>query len=95
MVVERVQALSHHDLRRLIPRLFPSEGAPCWVGTHCTIDFQTGQQLRLEMAPEVGRTLGALRIVSTPLRLIFDQWPEAERQVVLRRLEQAFQQGGG
>ena len=94
-VLERVQALSHRDLRRLIPRLFPEAGPPCWHGCHCTISFRGGHQLLLELGPEAERRLGSLRVVSTHLRLSFKTWPATEIETAVTRVEQALHQGGG
>ena len=95
VVLERLQSLSHADLRRLVPRLFPDEYAPVWCGAACTIAFREGQTLRIELGPEAERRLGALRIVSTPLRLAFLGWSQGDFEAATRRLEQALQQGGG
>ena len=95
MVVERLQSVSHADLKRLVPRLFPDEPPPRWQGELCLINFRCGLSLRIELDAEQERRIAALRLVSTPLRFVFTGWPPARVDVVMRRIEQALQQGGG
>ena len=95
VVFERLQSVSHADLGRLVPRLFPDESPPCWQGDQCTITFRDGRLLRLTLGTETERRLGALRIVSTPMRFVFTSWLPVDVQACIRRIEQALQQGGG
>ena len=92
--VERTQSLSHADLRRLLPRVLVGASLN-WTGSCCTARFPEGRLLSLMLAPETERRLGSLRIVSTPLRFCFHDWPQHAVEAFMMQYERALQQGGG
>lgn len=95
-VVERVQALSHADIHRLAPRLaLPGWPEPVWMGTRCLFELGETRRLAIQLGAEELRRLGSLSIVSTPMQFIFEGWTRVEREVFLRHMQAAFQQGGG
>lgn len=94
LCVERVQSLSHADLRRLLPRVL-IDGQLEWNQQRCTARFGDGRQLEIVLAAETERRLGSLRIVSTPLEFRFLAWSQDAVATFMNRVERALQQGGG
>lgn len=92
--VERTQSLSHADLRRLLPRLL-GDAAVAWSAGGFTASWEDGRSLQLVLSSETERRIGSLRIISTPLQLIFLHWTPSQRETFLLKCERALQQGGG
>ena len=93
--IERLQSLSHRDLRRLLPRLFGSEVSVGWSGLEYHAEFPDGRSLQIALGAESVRQLGSLRIISTPLTFIFLHWPPGPLAAFMTHYERALQQGGG
>jgi len=92
--VSRVQALSHADLFRLLPRLV----APAEVraGTEGMLArFADGRRLGIRLEPETGYHLGSLRLRSTRFTLEFEGWLESQIRAFLAHCDRSLQQGGG
>ena len=93
--IERVQSLSHADLRRLLPRLFSSEISLGWSGLVYHAAYPDGRALRIALGHELVRHLGSLRIISTPLNFTFLRWSPETVTAFMAYYERALQQGGG
>ena len=93
--IERVQSLSHADLRRLLPRLFSDDISLGWSGPVYHAAYPDGRTLRIALGNELVRHLGSLRIISTPLTFNFLHWPPETLAAFMTHYERALQQGGG
>lgn len=92
--VSRTHALSHADLRRLLPRLvlpvaLRDEGA------RLVADYPDGRRVSVELGAETERSLGSLRLRDTAFTFVFEGWNEAEVSAFMVRCTQRLQQGGG
>jgi hypothetical protein len=94
IAVEKIQSLSHADVRRLFPRLL-GDAQVSWSDTGFIAGWRDGRRLSLVLGTEIERRLGSLRIISTPLRFEFKQWPPAQREGFMLYCDRALQQGGG
>lgn len=92
--IQRVQSLSHADLRRLLPRVLVGVELD-WGHLCCTASFGDGRELEIMMGAETERRLGSLRIVSTPLEFRFHAWLPDGVAAFMAHVERALQQGGG
>ena len=93
--IERLQSLSHSDLRRLLPRLFGGEVSVGWSGLVYHAAYPDGRSLQIALGSESVRQLGSLRIISTPLTFIFLHWSPEPLAAFMTHYERALQQGGG
>jgi hypothetical protein len=93
--IERLQSLSHSDLRRLLPRLFGGEISLEWSGLVYHAAYPDGRSLQISLGKESVRQLGSLRIISTPLTFIFLQWSPETLAAFMTHYERSLQQGGG
>ncbi len=92
--VSRIQALSHADLHRLMPRLLAP--AECRADRDTIFAcFPDGRRLGVALEPEVEQRLGGLRLRSTRFTFEFEGWREREIHDFLRHCERRLQQGGG
>ena len=92
---ERVQSLSHADLRRLLPRLLAGEATTRWSGAGYHAAFPDGRVLDIALGSESVRQLGSLRIISTALTLSFQHWSPEALAAFMTHYERSLQQGGG
>lgn len=92
--VTREHALSHGDLRRVLPRILaPASVRDTPTGLEAT--FPDGRVLVVSFEAETQSRIGALRIVSSRFTLEFPAWDETAVRQLLLRCEMGLQQGGG
>jgi hypothetical protein len=92
--MSRVQALSHADLHRLLPRLVAP--AQCHATRESVLAcFSDGRRLEVTLEPEVEQRIGGLRLRSTRFTFEFEGWQEREIHDFLVHCERSLQQGGG
>lgn len=92
--VSRIQALSHADLHRLLPRLVAPAECHREQGS-ILARFPDGRRLTAALEPEVEQRLGGLRLRSTRFTLEFEGWRAQEIHDFLSHCERSLQQGGG
>lgn len=94
--LQREMTISHREFHRLLPAAVPGyqiNGA----GT-IAIRVQRpehNQLLEIALGTERQRTLGALKLPVTDVRLRFSGFSETEFEAFLRRFDMAYQRGGG
>jgi hypothetical protein len=92
--VTRCHALSHADLRRVLPRLFaPAAIVPTASGLEAIYD--ESRRVRVSFDAETESRLGALRVLSTRFTFEFEGWDDSQVEQFLLRCEKGLQQGGG
>lgn len=94
VLVSRVQALSHADLHRLLPRLVAPAECRFEQGA-MSARFPDGRLLEIALEPEVEHRLGGLRLRSTRFTFAFEGWRTSQIEAFLQHCERSLQQGGG
>jgi hypothetical protein len=91
--IELIMGFSHADIHRLLPAAL--EGlTPTWAGDSL-VARRAGGEVRVRLGPEGVRALGAMRLPSTPVRLEFDGYGDAEVTCFMDRFYACFRRAGG
>lgn len=92
--VTRCHALSHADLRRVLPRLF-TPAAIVAKASGLEAIYDESRRVRVSFGAETESRLGALRVLSTCFTFEFEGWGDSQIEQFLARCEKGLQQGGG
>lgn len=92
--VTRCHALSHADLRRVLPRLL-TPAAIVAEASGLEAIYDESRRVRVSFGAETESRLGALRVLSTCFTIEFEGWDDSQIEQFLDRCEKGLQQGGG
>lgn len=85
--------ITHADLHRVLPVLFPDQSLRWGEGTCSVVDGNRGVAIRY--APEQERRLAALAVPRTEVVIELDGYSDAEAAAFLALFERCFRKGGG
>ena len=94
-------AITHGELRRLLPRLDPGvagtlAAAPAAAGPAADLELPwRGGRVVLALGPEQAQCLGALTLTRTRVTLAFRGLSEADAAAFVACFDRCFQRGGG
>ena len=93
IVIEKEMAVTHADFFRALPNVL--QGEQCLIeGVSVRISSASGTWT-IELGPEGRREIALLSLPRTQVKLIFEDYTQRERELVLERFDRAFQRAGG
>lgn len=87
--------LSHADLARILPRLWPDASLRGDAANGWHFDLADGRGFSVLPGPELERRIGPIRMPYLHLRVAFRGFSAAEVDAFWTRFHRAFQKGGG
>lgn len=92
-VIMREMTITHDDFFRLLPRALKNRPFET-SGQGVLVRLDNGR-LKIALAPQTGRTIGALTLPITRIAFEFENCSAEERRQFFEGFDLAYQKGGG